>query len=451
MPSSRIPASPPDQGTPGKVSRSTSLTDTAIKALKPGDKPRKIADGKGLFLLVNPNGAKLWRWKYRADGKEKLMALGNYPDVSLKQARDARDEARRLLSAGTDPMAERKSIKIARRMSIEKTFASVARAWWESWKTARSDNHTVYVMRRLEADVFPAIGQRPVDEIDAPELVRMMKAIEARGALDVAKRALQTSSQVFRYAIAHGLADRNPAIDIRPSDVLASRKKQNYARIDAKELPDLLRRIEVYQGSATTRIAIKLMAMTFVRTSELIGAQWNEFDLDACRWDIPADRMKMKSPHIVPLSRQAVSLLRSLQMLSGHGKLLFPGERDHQRPMSNNTILAALERMGYKHRMTGHGFRGIASTQLHEMGFDHAHIELQLAHQERNTVSASYNHATYLPQRGKMMQAWSDYLDACLEKASPQEASPQSVEPNSLGDLLSRAAHQLAQKQQRAQ
>lgn len=390
------------------------LTDTEVKTAKPEAKARKLADGQGLFLLVTPTGSKLWRWKYRAAGKEKLMALGSYPDVTLKQAREARDLARKELSAGADPMATRKADKVARRLSAENTFASVARLWWSSWKAARSESHTIYVLRRLEADVFPVIGSRPVDQIEAPELVRMMKAIEARGALDIAKRALQTSSQVFRYAIAHGLAARNPAVDIRPGDVLASRKKENYARVDAKELPELLRKIEAYRGSSITRLAMKLMAMTFVRTGELIAGRWDEFDLDGARWDIPAERMKMKVPHVVPLSRQAVTLLRALHTLTGHSALLFPGERKNGKAMSNNTILMALERMGYKHRMTGHGFRGIASTLLHEQGFEHAHIELQLAHQERNAVSASYNHATYLPQRAQMMQAWSDYLDACL-------------------------------------
>jgi integrase len=388
------------------------LTDTAIKKLKASDKPMKVSDERGLYLLVNPSGSKLWRWKYRFDGKEKVLPVGQYPDISLAQAREAREDARKLLALGSDPMAQRKAKKVARRLAVEDTFAATAKKWWESWKAARSDSHTLYVWRRLEADIFPAIGARPITEIEAPELVAMMKKIEERGALDIAKRALQTCSQVFRYAIAHGAAKRNPAVDIRPSDVLASRKKENYARVDARELPQLLRKIEVYNGSTITRVAIKLMSMTFVRTKELIGARWAEFDLDAARWDIPSDRMKMKTPHIVPLSTQAVTLLRSLYTLTGHSALLFPGERDHEKPMSNNTILGALDRMGYAGQMTGHGFRGLASTLLHEQGWPHAHIELQLAHQERNQVSASYNHALYLQPRAKMMQAWSDFLDA---------------------------------------
>lgn len=219
---------------------------------------------------------------------------------------------------------------------------------------------------------------------------------------------------MFRYAIAHGLAERNPAADIKPSDVLPSRHKQHMARIDGKELPELMRRIDAYQGTFTTRMAMKLMAMTFVRTTELIGARWDEFDLDGMRWDIPASRMKMKTPHIVPMSTQAVSVLKTLRLVTGHSPMLFPGERDHEKSMSNNTILKALGRMGYKSRMTGHGFRGVASTLLHEMGFEHAHIELQLAHQERNEVSAAYNHATYVKQRAAMMQHRSDYLDTCV-------------------------------------
>lgn len=390
------------------------LTDTAVKNLKPADKPLKVSDERGLYLLVKPQGAKLWRWKYRYGGKEKLMALGGYPDVSLAQAREKREEGRKLLAAGVDPMGQRHEVKVAQRIAMEDSFEAVARKWWGSWKAARSERHADYVQRRLESDVFPIIGHRPIAELGAAELVAMVKRIEARGALDIAKRSMQTCGQVFRYAIAHGKAFRNPATDVRPSDVLPSRKQQNYARVGVNELPDLMRKIEVYQGAAITRAALKLMAMTFVRTSELIGARWAEFDLDAGRWDIPGERMKMKTPHVVPLSTQAVTLLRALHTSTGSKAMLFPGERDPKKAMSNNTILKALERMGYKGRMTGHGFRGIASTLLHEQGFDHSHIELQLAHQERDAVSASYNHALYLAQRARMMQSWSDYLDAAI-------------------------------------
>lgn len=394
------------------------LTVTEISKAKPAEKPLKLSDGKGLYLLVSTTGAKLWRWKYRVDGKEKLMTLGTYPDMSLASARMRHEDMRRLLLNGTDPMAQRKSDRHARKLAADNSFATAAKLWWDSWKCARSQNHVDSTWRRLTSDVFPAIGTRPVSQIEAPELVRMVKDIEERGAVDIAKRALQTTGQIFRYAIAHGMASRNPAADIKPGDILASRKRENYARLDAKELPDLLRKIEVYQGSPTTRMAIKLMAMTFVRTKELIGARWEEFDLEAARWDVPAERMKMKTPHIVPLSTQAIEVLRALKHLTGNRELLFPGERSPKRSMSNNTILKALERMGYKHRMTGHGFRGIASTVLHEQGFDHQHIEIQLAHQKRDSVSASYNHATYLNQRASMMQAWSDYLTNCTKEKS---------------------------------
>lgn len=390
------------------------LTDLSVRNAKPGARLQKLSDGRGLQLHITPAGSKLWRWAYRFDGKQKLMALGIYPDVSLAQARQTANEARALLAEGTDPMEQRKTDKIKQERSVDNTFEIIARAWWKHWSPARSARHAEYVIRRLEADVFPSLGTRPVDEIHAPEVVKMIKIIEERGALDIAKRSLQTCGQIFRYAIAHGYATRNPATDIRPGDILTVRKKQNYARLDAKELPDLLRRIEVYQGSSVTRLAMKLMAMTFVRTSELIGARWEEFDLDKARWDIPSERMKMRTPHIVLLSRQTVQLLRTLHTLTGHRELLFPGDRDHRKPMSNNTILKALERMGYKGRMTGHGFRGIASTVLHEQGWPHEHIELQLAHQERDDTSAAYNHAQYLKPRAEMMQWWSDYLEQCM-------------------------------------
>jgi integrase len=243
-----------------------------------------------------------------------------------------------------------------------------------------------------------------------------MLAIEGRGASDVAKRAHETTGQIFRYAIAHGMATRNAAADFKPSDILAESKSENFARVDGKELPALLVKLESYDGDALTRLAMRLMAYTFVRTSELIEAEWPEFDLDNARWDIPAERMKMETSHIVPLSRQALEVLRALRLLTGHGRLVFPGANDKNKPMSNNTILFALYRLGYKGRMTGHGFRGLASTILHENGFSDEHVELQLAHQKRNKVAAAYNHAKYLRQRTSMMQWWADYLDAQLAK-----------------------------------
>jgi len=395
------------------------LTDTACRNAKcTADRPRqRYADSGGLYLEVQPSGAKHWRWKYRFGGKEKRLAIGTYPTIGLAQARRDRDKARELLKSGTDPVQARQDAKLAQRVAIATNFEAVARSWHEHWKGPKTARHSEYVMRRLELDVFPELGRKPISEITAPQLLAMAKKIESRGALDIARRAWQTCGQVFEFALAHGMMERNPAKDVRPGAALKARTKEHFARVDVKELPELLRKIEVYQGSPYTRCALKLIGLTFVRTTELIAARWDEFDLDAAEWRIPAARMKMRTPHIVPLSTQAVDVLRSLHEIRGLAGLVFPGERDHEKPMSNGAILQALKRMGYARRMTGHGFRGIASTVLHELGFDHAHIELQLAHQERNAVSAAYNFAVYLEPRRKMMQAWADHLDALRQGA----------------------------------
>jgi integrase len=387
------------------------LTDTEIKRARPADEPYRMADGGNLYLWVTPPGGKLWRWAYRFDGKQKLMTLGKYPDVSLARARERHAQQRTLLAEGIDPMAQKKAEKTAVRLATENSFAGVAGRWLEHWKDDKSPRHVDSTRRRLASNILPSLGSFQIAEIEAPDIVAMVKAVEARGARDVAKRALETTGQIFRYAIAHGYAKRNPATDIRPRDILKASLKLNYARIDAKELPNLLRQIEVYQGTHVTRLAIKLMALTFVRTSELIGAKWTEFDMELARWDIPAERMKMRTPHIVPLARQSLEVLSLLQALTGHSEWLFPGDRDAAKQMSNNTILKALERMGYKGTMTGHGFRGLASTILHERGYVHDHIELQLAHAPRNAVSAAYNHALYLEPRTNMMQDWADFLE----------------------------------------
>jgi integrase len=387
------------------------ITDTEIKRAKPEQKPYSMSDSGGLHLVISPPGGKLWRWKYRFEGKEKLMALGKYPQVPLAMARERHSEGRRLLATGVDPMAQRKAVKTAERVASENSFARVAAQWLEHWQDGKSPRHVDSVKRRMVADILPCLGARPIAEIEAPEIVALAKAIEKRGARDIAKRALETAGQVFRYAIAHGLAERNPATAIRPRDILKATRKVNYARIDAKELPKLLKQIEIYQGRQLTRLAMKLMALTFVRTSELIGARWVEFDLDSRRWNIPAERMKMRTPHIVPLAQQSLEVLEMLRQLTGNSDLVFPGDRNLSKPMSNNTILKALERMGYKGAMTGHGFRGLASTILHEQGYQHEHIELQLAHAPRNAVSAAYNHALHLEARAKMMRDWANFLE----------------------------------------
>ena len=387
------------------------LTDTEIKNAKTKPKAYSMADGGGLYLRVTTAGSKLWRWSYRFQCKEKLMSLGEYPYTTLSGVREKYMETRKLLVSGTDPMAQRKAEKITNRAASENSFQSVAGKWLEHWRHGKSLRHVAYVSRRMDLDVFPCLGARPIERIEAPEVVAMVMAIQKRGAEDIAKRALQTTAQVFRYGIAHGFSKRNPATEFRPADVLRSTRVTNYARVDAKELPNLLRSIEVYQGTHVTRLAMKLMSLTFLRTSELIGAEWAEFDFENARWDIPAERMKMRKPHIVPLARQTLEVLEMLRRLTGDSKWLFPGDRNPKRFMSNNTILKGLERMGYKGTMTGHGFRGVASTILHEQGYVPEHIELQLAHLPRNTVSAAYNHALYLGPRTKMMQDWANFLE----------------------------------------
>ena len=415
-----------------------SLTDTACrKAICPEGRPSvRLADEKALYLEVTAAGGKYWRWKYRFGGKEKRLALGVYPDVSLAQAREARDDARKALAAGQDPGQLKRDAKAADKVAHANTFEAVARLWWEHWRQGKSERHADYALRRMEADVFPALGSMPIGSVTARHLTQMAKAVQDRGALDMAHRVLQMAGQVMRYAVAHDLAERNPAADVRPSDTLKGSRKENYARLSEKEMPELLRKIEAYQGGPYTRLAMKLMALTFVRTSELIKARWQDFDLERAEWRIPARvedadgrkvyGMKKESTHIVPLSPQAVDVLRVLQTLSGGRALLFPGERDHDKPMSNNTILKALERMGYKGRMTGHGFRGVASTILHEQGYPHHVIELQLAHQERDEVSAAYNHALYLKERRAMMLAWADHLDK-LRKGADVIPLPQRI------------------------
>jgi integrase len=380
------------------------LTDGQIRSAKRAEKPWKIADGGGLHLLVAPNGGRYWRYSYRFNGKQKTLALGVYPDVTLAMARSRHQRARQLLVDGVDPGAERDT--------SEKTFEIVARSWHTHWKANRHERHAYYVLRRLEADVFPEFGASKLPDLSTADFRDAVRKIEQRGALDIARRVLNTCGQIMRYAIANDLATHNPVASIKPADVLKPRKRRNYARIDAADLPPLLHAMDTYVGSEHTRLALQLMALTFVRTSELIGASWSEIDTDAARWNIPAQRMKMKTPHIVPLSKQALSVLGKLRDISFSNELIFPGDVNSTKPMSNNTLLFALYRMGYRGRMTGHGFRGVASTILHEQGWPHEHIELQLAHQERNAVSAAYNHALYLKPRAAMMQAWADHLDA---------------------------------------
>lgn len=393
------------------------LTDIAVRHAKPEQKPRKLVDGKGLYLLVMPTGARYWRWKYRHGGKEKVMALGVYPDVTLAQARERHHEERRLLATGADPMAKRKQEALA---PVALTFKGVSERWFLHWSPAVSKAHSERVWSALEKEVFPDLGARSANALNASAFRDVAKRIDARNSPIAARVILQAANQIMRYAVAHDLAERNPVADFRSSDVLKAHKKKNHPRVAAKDLPALLFAIEQYSGAAATWCALQLLAQTFVRARELTDARWSEFDLDEARWDIPAERMKMKTPHIVPLSRQALAVLEKMKAITGDGEYVFGTDSKAKRPIHRNTLLYAIHRLGYKGRMTSHGFRGVASTILHEQGWPHEHIELQLAHQERG-VSAAYNHATHVQGRSTMMQAWADYLDKRRAEYQPPE------------------------------
>ena len=391
------------------------LTDTAVRKARPNETPYRMTDGLGLYLMVTAAGGKLWRWKYRFQGVEKLMSFGQYPDVPLVDARGLHAAARKLLAAGVDPMERRRAQKAAQSDS----FRAVAAAWLDHWKVDKSERHVRTTEQRLGDYVYRHLGHKAIDAIETPDLVKVVKAVEARGIGETARRVFEVIGQIFRYAVAHGYVKRNPAADVKPADILKPFKSLNLARIDASALPGLLRAIEIYRGKVVTRLAMKLMALTFPRTGELIGGRWSEIDFEGRRWNIPAERMKMETPHIIPLSTQAIDTLALLHEVTGSGELMFPGDVDYRKPMSKNTILEALDRMGYGGIMTGHGFRGLASTILHEQGFEHEHIELQLAHIQRSAVSRAYNHARYLKQRAEMMQAWGDYLEKLQRKVIP--------------------------------
>lgn len=387
------------------------LTDPKIRQAKPADKPYKLSDGGGLFLLVKPGGSKLWRLKYRFGGKEKLLAIGSYDKgVSLKKAREERDKARKQLVEGIDPGASRKEEKHAEREQIENTFRAIALNWAETYGAHWTESHRARVVTSLEADAFPALGDLPIREITPPMVIEVIRAVESRGALDVASRVLQRTSSIFRFAIQTGRATYNPASDMR--GVLKTRKVEHRSTISQGELPEFLKKLDSYSGDPITKLALRLIILTFVRTGELRGARWEEFDVDQREWRIPAERMKMRSPHIVPLSPQALAVLEELQPLTGHFDLLFPSQRDHQRPISENTLLYALYRLGYHKRATVHGFRALASTILNETGFRPDVIERQLAHVERNKVRAAYHRSEYLEERQKMMDWWGKCIES---------------------------------------
>ncbi|MEW5787249.1 MAG: integrase arm-type DNA-binding domain-containing protein [Pseudomonadota bacterium] len=390
------------------------LSDTAIRNAKPEGKPRKLADEKGLFLLVTPKGSggKWWRFKYRFGGKEKLLSLGTYPEVSLKAAREGRDEARRLLAEGIDPGEHRKATKAMKDDRAANSFEAVAREWFSKYAPTWAAGHAEKIIRRLERDLFPWIGGRPIAEITAPDLLACLRRIEERGAVETSHRAKQNAGQVFRYAIATGRAERDPSADLRGA--LTPWKPQHYPAItDPKDIAPLLRSIESFTGTLPVKTALHLAPLLLVRPGELRQAEWVEFDLESATWNIPAERMKTRVAHMVPLPRQAVAALQTLHPLTGHNRFIFPGVRDHAHPMSENTVNMALRRMGYpKEVMTGHGFRAMARTVLDEvLGFRPDWIEHQLAHAVRDPNGRAYNRTAHLKQRREMLQAWADYLD----------------------------------------
>lgn len=385
------------------------LTNTEAKQAKPSGKNYKLSDSEGLYLEVMKTGAKYWRLKYRFGGKEKRLAFGVYPVVTLKEARLKRAEAKKLLSQGIDPNEQKKANS---KPVDHDSFEIVAREWHQDRKHTWSEGHGNRILTGLEKDIFPWVGKQPINKLSAPDVLSSLRRIQGRGALDTAHRAGQNCSQIFRYAVAIGKAERDPVADLKGA--LPPVKANHYSSItDPKKIGELLRVIDGYHGHFVTKCAMRLAPLLFVRPGELRHAEWNEIDIDNAEWKIPADKMKMKQVHIVPLSKQVIEILNELKPLTGRSRYVFPSIRTNTRPMSENTITAGLRRLGYTtDEMTGHGFRSMASTILNEQGWNRDAIERQLAHSERDSVRAAYNYAEHLPERRKMMAFWSDYLDS---------------------------------------
>lgn len=385
------------------------LTEIKLKNLKPKDKQYKISDEKGLRAVIYPHGGKYWQLKYRYGGKEKSFSIGVYPEISLKEARIKAEDARKLIREGIDPSQKKQEVKRAKLAENQNSLENIAREWYETQKRGWTERHAKYVMRRLELDLFPTLGHKAINEIKPLDLLAALKTVEKRGALDIARRLLQTTGQIYRYAVIHG----NTTYDITSGlaqGLSKPQKKKHYASLDEKDLPEFINKIQNYDGEPLTKLALNLILLTFVRTSELRGARWEEIDLDKKQWVVPAERMKMSEKHIVPLSKQAINVINEVAKFTGEREFLFTHRTNPTKCMSNNTMLYAMYRMGFHSRATVHGFRATASTILNEHGFRSDVIERQLAHAERNKVRASYNHAQYLNERTDMMQWWGDYL-----------------------------------------
>jgi integrase len=393
------------------------LTALAVRNAKARDKTYRLAAGKGLYLQVEPTGAKYWRLKYRYAGKQKMLGLGVFPDVSLSAAREAADDARKLLANGVDPSAQRKVQKITQQLSAENTLKAVALEWIGLKRQEWAETYTAKVQLRLENDVFPWLGDRPINSITALELLAVLKRIAERGTLETTHRIRRHLSQIFRYAIIDGRVERDWAADLQGA--LPLPLKRNFPTItDPDRIGELLRAIDAYTGTYITRAALKLAPMVFTRPGELRWAEWAEFDLNKGEWLVPGSRLKARKAqkmvaeaHVVPLSRQAMAILNDLHSLTGAGRFVFPGERSAKRPMSENTVNAAFARMGFKGEIVQHGLRHMASTALNEAGWSEDAIERQLAHKDKNAIRDIYNKAQYLKERREMMQAWADYLD----------------------------------------
>ncbi|EIE2767495.1 integrase [Salmonella enterica subsp. enterica serovar Sarajane] len=387
-----------------------SLTDLAIRRSKPKDKPYTLNDGNGLSLLIEPNGSKGWRLRYRFSGKAKLMSLGTYPNVALADARTARDEAKKLIAGGIDPAEVRKAKKREIESRFGNTFEGIAREWYEKRFDRWSPSYAEEMIETFEKDVFPYIGSRPIAEIKPMELLAVLSVLNDRGATEKLRKVRQRCGEVFRYAVITGRAEYNPAPDL--VSAFAPHKKEHYAFLKTDELPEFFRILNTYTGSLIVKLAMKLLILTGVRPGELRQAEWCEIDFNNRLWEVPKERMKMRRPHCVPLPEQALNILEQLKPMTGHYQYIFPGRIHHSKPMSEMAMNVLIRRIGYAGRVTGHGFRHTMSTILHEQGYNTAWIETQLAHVDKNSIRGTYNHAQYLDGRREMLQWYADYMDA---------------------------------------
>ncbi|HIC7824912.1 TPA: tyrosine-type recombinase/integrase [Enterobacter hormaechei] len=389
------------------------LTDLEIRRSKPREKPYTLNDGSGLSLLIEPNGSKGWRFRYRFDGKPKMLSLGTYPLVSLTDARQKRDEAKKLVASGINPSDVRKRDKQERQNEIGNTFEAIAREWYEKRTDRWSAGYAEEMMKTFETDVFPFIGGRPIAEIKPMELMGVLSRLDERGATEKLRKVRQRCGEVWRYAIVTGRAEYNPAPDLVSAFV--PHKKEHYAFLKHEELPEFFRTLNTYSGSIVVKLAMRLQVLTGLRPGELRQGEWAEIDFEKRLWEVPPSRMKKRRPHCVPLSAQAIAILEQLKPITGHYQFIFPGRIHHSKPMSEMAMNVLIRRIGYAGRVTGHGFRHTMSTILHEQGYNTAWIETQLAHVDKNSIRGTYNHAQYLDGRREMLQWYADYIDA-LEK-----------------------------------